>query len=360
MRTQIRPSTGIITVVINTPQGRRTVSTGCTSPVEARQVIKSANIAGIEVLAKANALSQALIQKLVVGANLTVGQAIAVWEEWLRSVSGSDRTAENHVTFVRAWARDAKTVNRKISTMKEPDIAKWINQADGTKLASKRVKLAAVRSLFNFCSVRQYTNGDPSKEVRIKAKLLSHEQKEPRRKTCFTDQEVNRIVDHLNLQILALMKMPQTPGTVHKLNTARFWYCATLIGRNAGLRLGDICSLEWACLKEPGKLIVWTDKRDTRVDLPVNDDLARGLAAIPGNSNKVCFPEEDAISRSTKRSKLSVQFGRILQAVGIQGHSFHDLRHTFCSDCQRKGISTPHIAKLAGHSNEATTKIYLH
>jgi len=59
MKTQIRPSTGIITVVINTPQGRRTVSTGCTSPVEAKQVIKSANIAGIEVLAKANALSQA-------------------------------------------------------------------------------------------------------------------------------------------------------------------------------------------------------------------------------------------------------------------------------------------------------------
>jgi hypothetical protein len=43
---------------------------------------------------------------------------------------------------------------------------------------------------------------------------------------------------------------------------------------NAGLRLGDICALEWACLKEPGKVVVWTDKRDTRVDLPVDDDLA--------------------------------------------------------------------------------------
>jgi integrase len=118
--------------------------------------------------------------------------------------------------------------------------------------------------------------------------------------------------------------------------------------------------LEWACLKEPGKLVVWTDKRDTRVDLTVDDDLARGLAAIPANSNKVCFPEQDAINRSTKRSKFSVQFGRILQAVGIRGHSFHDLRHTFCSDCQRKGIPTPHIAKLVGHSNEATTKTYLH
>jgi hypothetical protein len=91
---------------------------------------------------------------------------------------------------------------------------------------------------------------------------------------------------------------------------------------NAGLRLGDICALEWACLKEPGKVVVWTDKRDTRVDLPVDDDLAQGLAAIPANSDKVCFPEQEAISRSSKRSMLSVQFGRTLQAVGIQGHSF--------------------------------------
>jgi integrase len=55
---------------------------------------------------------------------------------------------------------------------------------------------------------------------------------------------------------------------------ARFWYCATLIGCYAGLRLGDICSLEWSCLQHPNKLIVWTDKRDTQVELPVDENLA--------------------------------------------------------------------------------------
>lgn len=101
-------------------------------------------------------------------------------------------------------------------------------------------------------------------------------------------------------------------------------------------------------------------RHDGDFPAPVNDDLARGLAAVPSNSDKVCFPEQNAINRSTKRSKRSAQFGRILQALGIQGHSFHDLRQTFCSECQRKGIPTPHIAKLVGHSNEATIKTYLH
>lgn len=126
-----------------------------------------------------------MIQKLVVGANLTVEGAVAEWEQWLRSVSGSDRTADNHVLFVRAWMRDTKAAEKKVTAIRAPDISKWINRSDGTKLASKRVKLAALRSLFNFCSIRQYTNGDPSLEIRVKAKLLSHEQKEPRRKTSY-------------------------------------------------------------------------------------------------------------------------------------------------------------------------------
>jgi site-specific recombinase XerD len=361
MKTIVQPKTGIISVVIDTASGKRTISTGCTNPVEAQQVIDSANVASIEALAKANALSQAIVQKLVVGANVTVEAAVAQWEQWIRSVSGSDRTADNHVMFVRAWMRDAKCAKRKIGTIAEPDISGCINRNDGTKLASRRVKLAAIRSLFSFCSIRQYTNGDPSREVRIKAKLLSHEQKEPRHKTCFTEKEIECIVSYLSDEMLKLDLEPdKTPAQEHRLKTMRFWYCAVLIGRYAGLRLGDICSLERASLAKPGKLIVWTDKRDTRVELNVDDDLAKGIAAIPKASKKFCFPAQDAITRGPQRAKLSVQFSRILASVKIEGHSFHDLRHTFCSDCKRRGISLPHIAKLVGHSDEETTKGYLH
>jgi integrase len=303
-----------------------------------------------------------MIQKLVVGANLTVEGAVVEWEQWLRSVSASDRTADNHVMFVRAWMRDTKLANKKITSIAEQDISKWINRDDGAKFASKRVKLAALRSLFNFCSIRQYLNGDPSRAVRVKAKLLSHEQKEPRRKTCFTDEEIKRIVFYLSEQMLELDLTPdRTPAQDHRLAVTRFWYCATLIGRYAGLRLGDICCLERASLAKPGKLIVWTDKTNTRVELDLDENLARGIAAIPAStSKKLCFPEQDAIMRGPQRAKLSVQFSRILQAVKIRGHSFHDLRHSFCSDCKRRGIPTPHIAKLVGHADEETTKVYLH
>ena len=175
------------------------------------------------------------------------------------------------------------------------------------------------------------------------------------------EARIRRIVAYLSERMLELDLTPdRTPAQDHRLEVARFWYCAVLIGRYAGLRLGDICCLERASLARPGKLIVWTDKRDARVELDVDANLAKGIAAIPPSSKRFCFPEQDAIMRGPQRAKLSVQFSRILEACKIAGHSFHDLRHTFCSDCQRRGIPTPHIAKMVGHSDQETTKLYLH
>jgi integrase len=328
-------------------------------PRVARQIAKAANVIGQAVAA--GALSQGLIHRLVVGASLTVEQAVNEWAEWLRSTCGSDRTADNHLMFVRAWMRDAHVTRTKIAAIKEQHISNWINASDRTKMSSRCVKLAAVRSLFRFCEVRQYTMGDPAQLVRVKAKLLTHEQKEPRQKTCFTDAQVTQITNHLWQRLNELTHLPIKVGaTRHKLSTVRFWYCAVIIGRYAGLRLGDICSLEWSCLSKPGKLIVWTDKRDRRVELDVTPELKAGLDGIAPNKRKLCFPEQDEILRSSKRYKLSIQFMRILDALKIEGHSFHDFRHTRLSELVRNGMSLTDAAAVAGHTSTKTTQGYIH
>ena len=93
-----------------------------------------------------------------------------------------------------------------------------------------------------------------------------------------------------------------------------------------------------------------------RLRVPV----AAADAGIRKAHKQLCLPEQDAISKGKQRAKLSVQSSRILSTRKISGHSYHDLRHTFCSDCKRRGIPTPHIAKMVGHSDEKTTRIYLH
>lgn len=358
MKIKTRPSTGIITVTIGTADGRRTVSTGTTDPKLARKVIKAANLEAVEVMAKAGTLTQNLIHKLTIGGTLSVEQVIAEWEEWLRATIGSDRTADNHTTYVHAWSRDMKLDAMRICDIRERHISDWINHPEAGKLGTRRVKLAAIHSLFKFCSIREYSM-DPSRLVRIKAALLSHEQKEPREKECFTGAEMRRIITHLRDQVKEFSK-PKTAADRKRLETARFWLCAVIIGRYAGLRMGDICTLEWSCFSKPGKMIVWTDKRDARVELEIDSNLYEGVSAIPNNNRKVCFPVQDAIIRSKQRSKLSVQFMRILEACDIHGHSFHDLRHTYATDCSNRGIPMPHIAASLGHAKQATTDGYIH
>ncbi len=363
MKKGVRPSTGIITVTVGTPHGERTVSTGTTDPKLANQIIKAANVNAIEVLSKAGKLSQKLFHKLTVGGNKTVQSAIEEWETWLRSTCGSDRTADNHVLYVRAWARDANVAGMKVADVEEQHIAKWVNTDDGTKLSSKRIKLTAVRQFFKFCSIRDYSS-DPSRLVKVKARQLPHESKEITVRECFTDEEVEKIIRHLKTRLEELSKYRPAADEKHrhqqKISTLRFWLSATIIGRYAGLRLGDIASLEWACFSKKGKLIVWTDKRDRRVELDIDDHLFEGISSIPSNNRKVCFPEQDEIARSKKRYKLSVQFMRILQAVGIHGKSFHCLRHTYATECDLNGIPTPHISERLGHTDRKTTEGYIH
>ncbi len=369
MKTQVRPKSGIITVAVQTQDGQRIISTGTTDKAEAREIIRAANIEGIEAIAKTGQLTAELIRKLTSSGNITLEQAITQWAELTRSIAQSDRTADNSIMYVNAWARgDAKRhslLKKRLSEITPEHISKWVNAEDGAKLGSRTVRLAAVRSLFKFCVIRQYITWNPTLDVGVQSKLLTHEQKETKKKTCFTDEEIGKITTYLSELLMKLtadvdQKKPNVALNL-RINNTRFWYCAVIIGRYSGLRLGDICSLEWASLNKPGKLIVHTDKKDTRVEIPVDDNLFKGISAIPTNNLRMCFPEQDAAARNpAKRSKLSVQFGRILDAVGIEGHSFHDLRHSFLTALMESGKTLEQAAEAAGHTSTKSTKVYIH
>lgn len=362
MKTIVSPKTGLISVQVRTPQGVRRISTGCTDKAEAAAVIKAANIETLEVLAKAGQLSQSLVQKLVVGSNITVAAAIEEWSMWLNDTANSVRTAETQIMYVKAWAHEAKALERKLVSITPKDLDKWVNGPDSGKMATRNIRLTSLRSFFKLCSIRGYMNPDPAREIGVKAKLMTHEQKEPKVRRVFTDAEFNAVLDYITLQMTELINRgAQTDATDRKLDSLRFWFAATVIGRYSGLRLGDIASLEWASLQVPGKLVVWTDKQDTRIELPVSPELKAGIDAIVPNSKKVCFPEQDRIARDyTKRARLSVEFTRILQRSGVEGHSFHDLRHTIATELDCKGETIEEIAEKLGHRSKESSRVYIH
>jgi integrase len=61
-----------------------------------------------------------------------------------------------------------------------------------------------------------------------------------------------------------------------------------------------------------------------------------------------------------RQSLLSLQFSRLCERHGVDGKSFHCLRHTFVTELRRQGKSFADIAELVGHSSIEMTKGYAH
>jgi integrase len=53
-------------------------------------------------------------------------------------------------------------------------------------------------------------------------------------------------------------------------------------------------------------------------------------------------------------------FTRLLDRAGVEHKKFHSLRHTFASTLVAAGVPLPVVKDLMGHSNIATTMIYVH
>lgn len=285
-------------------------------------------------------LSTALMSRVLNLKSPTVEDAIKAWEAWRNGAGGNPMTTENQRITLCQWVREMGIKTAQIADVGPEFISGFINKPGSNKKASTReTDLAIIRSFYKFCSAKDWVRGNPPALVRVKMDMMTHVQKERRPRAEFTDKEITVLLDA----------------------TEGFWHCAIAIGRYTGLRLGDICQLQWDCFRKKGKMTVWTDKRDKRVELTVAPEaLADAIASIQIKDETWCFPEEARIIKEySKRSKLSNAFKALMIRCGIENRTFHDLRSTYASVCYRKGIPMPHISKALGHSHLSQTDHYV-
>jgi integrase len=319
------------------------------SKVDALQVIEEARVQDMENAAEIGILSHSVAAAIMTGKQpVTVTKAVNEWEDYMRSRRLSESTIDNGITYIHAWAYFAKAHHMPVSTLSVALFDVWINSPEcKAKLGTRRVMLSSLRSFCRFCYDKGWLQGNPANLVCIDLSLLSHAQKETLRRDCFTEAEVQQLINET-----------APGGSVEE----PFWNAAVVIGRYTGLRLGDIASLEWDCLNMAGgRLAVWTTKRDRRVALPLQPDILAETFAIMERKHPVyLFNRQRVIVSDTKaRYTLSAHFSVILGKLGIKGKSFHCLRATYISDCCAKGIPIEHISQSVGHWNPATTMGYI-
>ena len=339
------PTTGNYSVRFKSRSGKEiTRSLHTCNKKEAHIMVKEAGIEKIEMAAKINALTRDAITSIVADRNITLGECIDEWSKFSQVRAKSANTIFTQESLLNRFVNFSGV--RKISEVTDKHIADYVNEKIDIKLKSREQRLSALKSLFTYAIANSYTINDPCVGIVVDASKLSHKQKETKSRIPFTKSEYNKMIKH----------------------APYFFKQAVMLGWWTGLRAIDVCKLEWDSWGED-HLTVWTEKTDTRVQLPYDSpDIGGGIlrsvvTEIEHNKTRYCFPEwAEVISDPKLRSRFSVYFSRFLDRMEIEGKSFHCFRHTFVSRIKAENYnsSIETIAKWVGHSSVETTKGYLH
>jgi len=311
----------------------------------ANRIVAESRVKDMDDVSNITRLTAEVAQVIMAGKAMTVEEVIEEWYAWMSTNGGSIRTTENNIGVVKKWATDMLLLARNIGTISQADVSGWINRPENTnKRGTRKMNLVCIRGLMKFASIKRYVLTDPSALVSIDHSLMTHEQKEVRRKKVFTDDEIDFL--------LAKCSDAEPPSI-----TPGFFKAAIILGRDLALRLGDVCRLEWASFDFASRtVIVWMDKTNARVQIPMSKRVLQLVTGLDALDERYLFPNERELAIGPKRALLSVVFGRFFAKHGFMGQSFHDLRATYATTMANNGATVEEIAELLGHSKTSTTK----
>jgi integrase len=324
----------------NTKGRRREIDTGQTTKPEAIAVIRESAAPELMAVAKAaGRVTSDVVSQLTAGRKITMAKALPEFVRWIRSNSTSVSTLHNCTVTINAMIERLNVASVSPMFVTEEQIDSYVNDGSNAKMGTLVDRLSIIRKFFKFCTAKGYCFANPATIVNVRMDRLTQAQREPTKRFPFTEEEVDTM----------------------RADLRGFWKTAMIIGLHTGLRLGDVCCLEWSSVGEKA-LTVWTDKRDRRVELPLNpSELRKAIASIPYEDKRYCFPSmANMVTDKSGTAKASCYFVRHIKRMGIEGKSFHCLRHTYATNCRAEGVEMPHISKNMGHQSEWTTRGYVH
>lgn len=178
-----------------------------------------------------------------------------------------------------------------------------------------------------------------------------------------------------------------------KLIDNSFWACdnaykfGIILTLYTGLRIGELCALKYKNIDLENEVIrvkstlirvkkrtdfIRRQNKKTEVvlstpkskksirEIPINKKLLPYLKIYKKRNNNENFFLTENIRFVETRTYYN-HYLKILKSINITNHSFHNLRHTFGTNCIAKGIDPKVLSIIMGHSSiNITLNLYVH
>ncbi len=282
-------------------------------------------------------------------------------EAWARQIEGEmDRGV-----FVSRAEAEATTLREALDRYEREVTPKKKSRSDERyKLGAWRSSTLAARSL---ASIRgkdlaawrdvELASGSATGTVRRKLALLAHVFKVARKE--WGMESLASPVDTIQLPPPGQARDRRLVGDEY----ARLLSEAQAYGGEIGplitwaietaMRRGEIAAMRWEHLDIEGRALLLPEtKNGTPREVPLSKVALAVLDRLPRRPDgRVWGMRPDSISQA---------FERVCTAAGIEGLTFHDLRHEAASRLFEKGLNPMQAAAITGHKTQQMLKRYTH
>nr|WP_297388446.1 site-specific integrase [Acidiferrobacter sp.] len=259
--------------------------------------------------------------------NTTLADAL---DRYAAEVSPTKKTANREIYTIRWWQASALGP-RSLASIRGKDITAVLaaKEAEGAAPHTIHLYLALLSHLFTMARRAWGMEGlsNPTEFVR-KPKLPQGRDR--------------RLVDDEPARLLTTAAT--YGGEIGPLIT---WAIET------AMRRGEIAAMRWEHIDRKDRvLLIPETKNGTPRQVPLSTVALQALDSLPRRL--------DGLVWNMRPDSISQAFERVCKAAGIEGLTFHDLRHEATSRLFEKGLNPMEVAAITGHKTLQMLKRYTH
>lgn len=170
-----------------------------------------------------------------------------------------------------------------------------------------------------------------------------------------------------DMRVLSVNEQMQL--TTYLNNNTDIYKFGILLALYTGIRVGELCALQWDDItdeyieisKTMMRIKTDTGKTEIKIGSPKSDSSKRYiptpqcLLSLINQFRSLGYVLSNDKLDHTEPRLMQIKFEKIIADCGLEKTNFHALRHTFATRCIEAGVDVKTLSEILGHSDVKTT-----